>query len=144
MSVSSHPRPTDHCALTFVCPTPGFIEAFLASTLRLVPRREDCSHLLHRGWIIRMRQLVVQRGTDSACARVRSGWRMAGKGACDDADHATAFSGAGALLARGSDESRVRRFTFSTLQLRGLMGDSELMVARRERRAEGYQQKKAP
>ena len=46
-------------SLTFVCPTPGSVEALLASTLRLVPRRENGRHLLHRGWIIRVRQLVV-------------------------------------------------------------------------------------
>ena len=52
VDVSFHPRLTDHSSLTFVRPAPGFIEALLASSLRLVPRREDGSHLLHRGSII--------------------------------------------------------------------------------------------
>jgi hypothetical protein len=124
VDVSFHPRPTDHSSLTFVRPAPGFIEALLASSLRLVPRREDGSHLLHRGSII-YRQWVVQRGTDSACTRVR---REAGKGAGDDADYARVRRRLAVPL--GSNVRRVRCFTFSTLQLRGLMGESELMIAR--------------
>jgi hypothetical protein len=74
----------------------------------------------------------VQRGTDSACTRVR---REAGKGAGDDADYARMRRRLAVPL--GSNVRRVRRFTFSTLQLRGLMGESELMIARRDKVSRG-------
>jgi len=111
---------THHALLTFVCPCPGLIKALLASSLGLVPRRENRSHLLHFGWVIRLRQLAggAAEAKDSACAMF--GWR----GRDDDADYATAFTGA--------SQNR-RMLHHSTLQLGGV---KELMVAETRRSGE--------
>jgi hypothetical protein len=58
-----------------------------------------------------------------------------GKGAGDDADYARMRRRLAVPLS--SNIRRVRRFTFSTLQLRGLMGEPELMVARRDKESGG-------